>query len=133
MADESKETEELEDTEPAAEEPEADGVDWKALARKWERQAKANAKKAAEADALKAEKARAGWVASVAKETGVPADVLRQFSADSEDDLKAKAEAVAEHFKKDALPVVPGDGKQPKEAAADDKRSFVRQLMGKED
>lgn len=139
MADESKETEELEETEPAAEEPEepeepeADGVDWKALARKWERQAKANAKKAAEADALKAEKARAGWVASVAKETGVPADVLRQFSADSEDDLKAKAEAVAEHFKKDALPVVPGDGKQPKEAAADDKRSFVRQLMGKED
>ena len=49
MADESKETEELEETEPAAEEPEADGVDWKALARKWERQAKANAKKAAEA------------------------------------------------------------------------------------
>ena len=133
MADESKETEELEETEPAAEEPEGDGVDWKALARKWERQAKANAKKAAEADALKAEKARAGWVASVAQETGVPADVLRQFSADSEDDLKAKAEAVAEHFKKDALPVVPGDDKQPKEAAADDKRSFVRQLMGKED
>lgn len=61
MADESKETEELEETEPAAEEPEADGVDWKALARKWERQAKANAKKAARQTRLRPRRrARAG-------------------------------------------------------------------------
>ena len=137
--------------------PEATGVeeiDYKAKyeealahSRKWEARAKENAKSAddlkedtskieeanAKLGAAEAEKERARWVATAAKATGVPADVLASFAAESAEDLMAKAEAAAAHFKRDTMPVVPGDGTAPEKRPVDDERAFVRALTGKAD
>lgn len=118
-----------------------------AHSRKWEARAKENAKAAedlkeatarleeanAKVSAAEAKEERAKWVAEAAKATGVPADVLGSFAAESAEDLMAKAEGVAAHFKRDAMPVVPGDGKTPEKTPVDDERAFVRALTGKED
>lgn len=120
-----------------------------ANSRKWEQRSKENAKAAkeldeikaaqmteterlqkqladaqAEADALKAEKARAGWVAKVAKETGVPESILSRMSAASEDELTEAARAVAADLPKPAV-VVPRDGEQPKDPQASAREQFA--------
>lgn len=118
-----------------------------AHSRKWEARAKENAKAAedlkeatarleeanAKVSAAEAEKERARWVTQAAEATGVPADVLASFAAESAEDLMARAEAVSAHFKRDAMPVVPGDGATPEKRPVDDERAFVRALTGKED
>lgn len=118
-------------------------IDYKSLyeetlaqSRKWEKFAKENLKfketaqaEKERADRLELEKDRASWVASVSKETGVPSDVLANFSCETADDLKAKAEAIAGHFKRDALPVVPGDGSRPEDVKGSAMQDFVHQLL----
>lgn len=109
--------------------------------REWEKKAKANAAAAEEleqlkasqmsdleriqkqyeqekarADALAAERDRSAWVSDVAKDTGVPADLLALIAADSKEDLAAKAESIKDRFaakedKPQTVPVVLGDGK----------------------
>lgn len=105
------------------------GVDWKALARKWEKQAKANKEKAdkwdaqaqaaptveslqqqmdelrAEADRQResAERERARY--KVSQETGVPAALIQ---GDDEEAMAASAAAVAE-FAKAQAPSYPAD------------------------
>ena len=122
--------------------------------REWEKKAKANAAAAEEleqlkasqmsdieriqkqyeqekarADALAAERDRSAWVSDVAKDTGVPADLLALIAADSKEDLAAKAESIrdcfaAEESKPQTVPVVLGDGKhaEPPEQQGD----FIR-------
>ncbi len=133
--------------EPVEQQEEQREVDYKALyeetlghSRKWERLAKDNAKAAEQAkaekqraDALEAEKQRAQWVADASRETGVPADVLAQFSAGSAEELSEKAKGVAGHFKAPQLPVVSGDGRSPEKPPVDERRAFLHQLMGTED
>lgn len=82
-----------------------DGIDWKAMSRKWEGQAKANAAKAAEYDAMraKAEEAEqraasleherdvAKWREEAAAKAGVPASILR---GDTLEEVEAHAAAV---------------------------------------
>ena len=109
--------------------PEPQGTDWKALARKWEKQAKANKEKAdkwdaqaqaaptveslqqqmdelrAEADRQResAERERARY--KVSQETGVPAALIQ---GDDEEAMAASAAAVAE-FAKAQAPSYPAD------------------------
>lgn len=78
------------------------------------------------------ERQREKWIADAAKDTGVPVDVLQLISADSADDLKAKAAAVSAHFKQAPLPVVSGDGKKPEKVPSDVKSDFARQLFGED-
>ena len=92
-------------------------------------------KRAKEMDDLRAEneryrtaEQRRGWVASVSKETGVPADVLEMFECSDEDDLKSKAEAVADRFRKQTVPVVPGDGIKSDNRGGG-KRDFLRETL----
>ena len=143
-----------------AEAPEADFrakyEQMRAHAREWEKKAKANAKAADEleqlkasqmsdmervqrqyeeererADRLQAEKDRASWVASVSRETGVPADLLALVAADSEEDLAEKAAGIAERFPQAkggeprTVPVVLGDGRHAEEGAP--KGDFIRE------
>lgn len=114
------------------EEPEKE-PDWKALSRKWEARAKANAEKAKAYDEirqsqmsdaeklreaetklaeLELERDRAQWADELADETGVPAKVLRMVGASTRDELEEKAKAVAEAMPKAApsMPVVGSDG-----------------------
>lgn len=112
-----------------AQQDEPQGTDWKAQARKWERQAKANKAKAdmwdarakdeptveslqeqidglrAEAEAARAESARIAAVARVSQETGVPSSLIQ---GDDEDAMKASAEAIAA-FAKAQAPGYPAD------------------------
>ena len=103
--------------------------------REWERKAKANRAAADELEQLKASQMteeekrskelselkaeneryrmaeqRRGWVEQVASETGVPAEVLSLFECTDADDLKAKAETVAQKFKTETVPAIAGDG-----------------------
>lgn len=134
--------------------PEAAGVeaiDYKAKyeealahSRKWEARAKENSKAAedlkeakaaleeanAKASAAEAKEERAKWVADAAKETGVPAEVVAAFAAESAEDLMAKAQGVAQLFKKDVIPVVPGDGKSAGKVKPGDMEEFVNKLFG---
>lgn len=57
----------------------------------------------AEANSLKAEKERAGWIATVSKETGVPAAALHGAT---EEEVRACAESLKEYFAKPVAPVV---------------------------
>ena len=108
MAEENDPIEQPRETQPAAE-PQGEGTDWKAEARKWENRAKENrdAQKAAEEalaaksgdydsvkaeleaavaerDKLKAEKEHADAVAAAAKAHGVDAELLARMSGDVE-------------------------------------------------
>lgn len=109
--------------------PEPNGTDWKAFARKWEKLAKDNKAKAdlwdareaneptvaslqkqvdelkADAAAAKAESARLSAVAKVSQDTGVPAALIQ---GDDEEAMKASAEAIAA-FAKAQAPGYPGD------------------------
>lgn len=125
-----------------------------AHSREWEKRAKANKGAADELEKLKAEQMteaereraradkaeaalaaaqaerdRAGWVSEAAGATGVPADVLTNFDAESAEDLMAKAEAVSGHFKKDSVPVVPGDGRHPERPASATGDSWLRETL----
>lgn len=104
MAEENDAIEQTE--EPKAEpQPQGDGTDWKAEARKWqtranndrkawqqaEEQLKAQADYAdikAELENLKAEKARAEAVKAAAKEYGVDAEMLARMDGNVEDNAK---------------------------------------------
>lgn len=67
-------------------------------------QATERAEKAeAEAAALKAKQERAGWVAAVSKETGVPEAALH---GETEDEVRACADALKGYFDKPSAPVV---------------------------
>ena len=93
-----------------------------------ERQAKTIADLKAENERYRAAESKRRWVADVSKETGVPADVLGLFDAESAEDLKAKAELVSDRFKKETVPVVPGDGIKP-EISGGGKRDFLRETL----
>ena len=73
----------------------------------------------AERDKLAAEKQRHELVSRVAKETGMPADVLAMLSADDEEGLKAAAETLKEQFgktgRRGAPPAGHTDGRMPKD------------------
>lgn len=130
-------------------------TDWQAEARKWEGRAKENKSAAAElkklresqmselekaqeeaaaarreAEELKAEKDRSEWVRDIAKSTGVPADVLRSLAATSKEDLAERAESIKEHFARETVPVVIGDGKRPDKTTSE-KQEFARELFGR--
>lgn len=103
------------------------GTDWKAMARKWERLAKSNSDKATaydelqeqsktelekareqaasykrQVDELNAKAERDAARAKVAKDTGVPAELI---SGDDEESMRAFAEAVAKWGKPPAGPM----------------------------
>lgn len=56
---------------------------------------------------------RRKWAKEHSEAYGVPVEVLMAMSADSEDEMKEKAESVAGFFKKQSRQIVPGDGVQP--------------------
>lgn len=132
-----------------------DNTDWKAEARKWERRSKENADKAKaydelqeqsktelqraqeqaaaykrQVDELSAKAERDAARAKVAKETGVPAELV--FGAD-EDEMAANAKALAAWGKPSSAPRTSRPGKFSADAgdgrdAA--KRELARQLFG---
>lgn len=73
----------------------------------------------AERDKLAAEKQRHELVSRVAKETGLPSDVLAMLSADDEESLKSAAETLKEQFgktgRRGAPPAGHSDGRTPKD------------------
>lgn len=95
-------------------EPEADPTDWKARSRQWESRAKAHKAKADEKDAeiasLKAQIARAGAVAEVAREKGVDAGLLARMAGDTPEEIAANADALLAFAKEPAFPDVPDAG-----------------------
>ena len=140
---------------PGAEPPTGGGTDWKAMARKWERLAKSNSKKAKSYDELqeqsktelqraqekakraedelaelKAKAELAETRAKVAKESGVPAELI--FGAD-EGEMEANAKALAAWGKPSSAPRTrkPGsfsaDAGDGRDAA---RRELARQLFG---
>lgn len=142
--------------EEVQEEPTAEGgTDWKAMARKWERLAKSNSEKATaydelqeqskselqkaqeqaaaykrQVDELSAKAERDAARAKVAKETGVPAELV---AGDDEDAMRAFAEAVAKWGKPSSAPRTrrPGsfsaDAGDGRDAA---RRELARRLFG---
>lgn len=131
------------------------GTDWKAMARKWERLAKSNSDKATaydelqeqsktelekaheqaasykrQVDELNAKAERDAARAKVAKDTGVPAELI---SGDDEESMRAFAEAVAKWGKPSSAPRTrkPGsfsnDAGDGKDAA---KRELARKMFG---
>lgn len=137
-----------------AESAQAKETDWVAEARKWESRAKENksaltAKDAElltfkdkattlearvaelEAAASEVEKQNAlkALVAEVAKESGVPADVLR---GSTREELEAHAETLKSLIKP-AGPVVSGAGDTPGAGGDDAEREFIRELFGRND
>lgn len=78
------------------------------------------------------EKQREKWITEVSKDSGVPDDVLKLITADSQDDLKDKAQSISAHFKKDPLPAVPGDGKKPEGVQTDANRKLLHDLLGED-
>ena len=111
----------------------ADATDWKALARKWEKRCKENSAAAEELAAIKesqkselekaterADKAEAklqelekarerdAEIAKVAKDTGVPVEVLSGYSGD---DVTGYADSIKKFFERnDSAPRVGSDG-----------------------
>lgn len=137
-------------TEPAQDKE----TDWVAESRKWEQRAKENkaaltAKDAelltfkdkataletrvAELEAAAAELEKQNTlkalVAEVAKESGVPADVLR---GSTREELTAHAETLKSLIKP-AGPVVTGAGDTPGAGGDDAEREFIRELFGRKD
>lgn len=142
--------------EEVQEEPTTEGgTDWKSMSRKWERLAKSNSEKAKSFDEiqeasktelqraqekakraedelaeLKAKAELAETRAKVAKDTGVPAELI---SGDDEESMRAFAEAVAKWGKPSSAPRTrkPGsfsaDAGDGRDAA---KRELARQLFG---
>jgi hypothetical protein len=128
--------------EPAPETP-AQEPDWKALARKWESQSKANKAaldeltgKFTTADSertelakklqdYEAEKERAALVAEVAEAEGVPAPALR---GTTREELEAHAKVLAELIKPSG-PVIPGQERTPDKVGDDPLREFTRNLF----
>lgn len=137
------------------EEEGADTTDWKAMARKWEARSKENADKARaydelqeqsktelqraqeqaaaykrQVDELSAKAELAETRAKVAKDTGVPAELI---SGDDEESMRAFAEAVAKWGKPSSAPRTrrPGsfsaDAGDGRDAA---RRELARQLFG---
>ena len=133
-------------------------TDWEAKyqemsrhARDWEKKAKDNleelkklqerdmtevekaAKRAEEAEAELAKYRRAeqmrGWAESVAKATGVPADVLMETQVDSEEALREKAERIAPHFARSAAPTVGSDGKSANPAPKESGNDWIRSTL----
>ena len=140
---------------PGAEPPAEGGTDWKAMARKWERLAKSNSEKATAYDELqeqskselqraqekakrvedelaelKAKAELAETRARMAKESGVPAELI--FGAD-EGEMAASAKALAAWGKPSSAPRTSGSGKfsadvgDGRDAA---RRALARQLFG---
>lgn len=125
-----------------------------AESRKWESRSKANAEKAKKYDelesanktlenrvasieaankALEDEKTRSKLVKAVSKATGVPESIVSTLSATDEETMTAQASAIAENYKTPGgAPNTPEAGKFAHESGkqADDKRQFVRDLMG---
>lgn len=131
MAEETT-TEAKETQEPKKEETPQSETDWKALARKWEKRAKANAKelediKAANTDdanartadelakakekikELETAQAREKSARAIAREVGVDAEVLIRMRGDSEDEIKENAELLSKSSKA-KWPNVPDNG-----------------------
>lgn len=140
---------------PGAEPSAEGGTDWKAMARKWERLAKSNSEKATaydelqeqskselqkardqaasykrQVDELNARAEREAVRAKVAKDTGVPEELI---SGDDEESMRAFAEAVAKWGKPSSAPRTrkPGsfsnDAGDGRDAA---RRELARQLFG---
>jgi hypothetical protein len=128
--------------EPTPETP-AQEPDWKALARKWETQSKANktaldeltgkftaadserAELATKLQTYEAEKERATLVSEVATTEGVPASALR---GTTREELEAHAKVLAELIKPSG-PVIPGQEKTPDKVGDDPLREFTRNLF----
>lgn len=95
-------------------EPEQDQTDWKASSRKWEGRAKANKAKMDEKDdeiaRLKAQIARTGAVADVAREKGVDAGLLARMAGDTPEQIAENADALLAFAKRAAFPDVPDAG-----------------------
>ena len=146
-----------EETDPveSGQEPAEPATDWKAEARKWEKRSKENAEKAKaydelqeqsktelqkaqeqaaaykkQVDELSANAEREAARAKVAKETGVPAELV---AGDDEDSMRAFAKALAAWGKPPVAPrtskpgTFSGDAGDGKEAA---KRELARKLFG---
>lgn len=140
MAEENDPIEQVE--EPTVEpQPQGDGTDWKAEARKWEDRAKANkkAQKAAEdelaaksdydaikaeLDALKNERARAEAVRKAAEEHGVDADLLSRMEGDVDENAKYLASRPMYQAVHDS-----GEGKTPPPTKTNADR-FAETLFG---
>lgn len=121
---------------------------WKSFSRKNESRAKNNEGAATqladltkrlealegENTTLKAEAERKQLVAKVAKGTGVPESIVSMLSAEDEKALTAAAKAIADAYKTPGgAPRVPEGGKFSRsESGTDDRREFIRQLLGKE-
>lgn len=149
MADENEP-----DREPGGQEPSGQ-TDWKAEARKWQRRAQENFEKARaydddqekqKSELQKAQEEAAAWKkqvddlnakaeadaarAKVARETGVPAELI---AGDDEDSMREFAEAVAKWGKPSSAPRTrkPGsfanDAGESKDAA---KRELARRMFG---
>lgn len=129
----------IEQEEEVQEEPqgEADGIDWKEEARKWEKRAKAgydaekelkelkesqmSEQERAQRDReelalLKAEKEQAGWAKEVAKETSdvIPASIISDFfSCSTKEDAESLVDALVKHFKTPSAPIVQNEGEKP--------------------
>jgi hypothetical protein len=128
--------------EPTPETP-AQEPDWKALARKWETQSKANktaldeltgkytaadterTELATKLQTYEAEKERATLVSEVAEAKGVPASALR---GTTRDELEAHAEVLAELIKPSG-PVIPGQERTPDKVTENPLREFTRNLF----
>lgn len=67
----------------------------------------------AENEAYRLAESKRGWAESASKETGVPAEVLAAFDVGSEEDMKAKADALKGYFEKPTAPFVDGANDQP--------------------
>lgn len=78
----------------------------------------------AERDKLAAEKQRHELVARVAKETGMPSDVLAMLSADDEETLKAAAETLKEQFGKTGRRSAPRAGHSDWHTPKDDRHGM---------
>ncbi len=126
---------------------EPQGTDWKSEARKWEKRAKENAEKAdkwderekdaptlenlqkqveslkAEAKAAKAEAEHRTLLANVSAATGVPTSLLK---GDTEEELKASAEAIAAFAKTSGggFPADKGGGAPSKPLTKDEIRKI---------
>lgn len=129
---------------PESEAP-AQEPDWKALARKWESQSKANKTAlddltgkfeaadserktlAEQVQTFTAEKERAALVSEIATEKGVPASALR---GSTREELEAHAATIAELIKPSG-PVIPGQEKTPTTVQDSPDREFARKLFGK--
>lgn len=134
----------------------AQGIDWKAEARKWEDRSKENRaavesltterdKLAAELDELRTAKDElaakvqgfeeskrvAELAASVAADSGVPVALLR---GETEEELRAHADQLKDVISASSpAPVVAGQAKSPEKVLDDPEREFVRNLFSKSD